>query len=55
MENLRIGSDERKRMLDFTARALGTASAEWTDRELLVNYNKALALLVLGTGKRIRG
>ncbi len=55
MDNVKFGPEERKRMLEFTAQALGAGKAEWTDRELLLNYNKALAMMVLAIGKKIRG
>lgn len=55
MENLKLSKDERKRMLEFTEKAMGAADANWTDRELLVNYNKALAMLVILTGEKVKG
>ena len=55
MKNLMLDKDERKRMLEFTEKAMGAADEKWTDRELMVNYNKALALLVLMTSEKVKG
>lgn len=55
MENLKLSTNERKKMLEFTAKVLGENGKDWTDRELLVSYNKALAQFVLWAGKKITG
>ena len=55
MENLKLSTDERKRMLEFTAKVLGESGNDWSDRDLLVCYNKALAQVVLWAGKKVSG
>lgn len=55
MENLKLSTDERKRMLEFTSKITGEFSKDWTDRELLVKYNEALAQVVLWVGKKAKG
>ena len=44
-----------ERRKEYVYERQGAGKAEWTDRELLLNYNKALAMMVLAIGKKIRG
>lgn len=51
MENFKLETDERKSMMEFTAKALGGVDEQWSDREVLLNYNKALATFILLVSK----
>ena len=52
MENFKLTSEERQKMGKVTAQVLGSTDEKWTDYEMLVNYNKALAMLVVVANRK---
>lgn len=53
MENFKLEAEERKKMLEFTAKVDGSVDEKCSDREVLLNYNKALAQFVLWADRKI--
>lgn len=54
MENFTLQSDERQKMLEFTAQVQGSVNEDWTDREILEHYNESLAKLFLALSRKAR-
>lgn len=54
MKDTKLESSEKKRMLEFTQQALGSIDKDWTDREILVNYNKALAMFIVAASRNAK-
>lgn len=52
MDNFKLTSDERQKMSKLTAQVFGSANEQWTDYEVLENYNKALAALILAANRK---
>lgn len=47
MEDFRLETGERKEMMNVMTKVFGSVNEEWSDREVLENYNRALATLFL--------
>ena len=54
MNEMNLEAREKQRMLEFIEQAFGSTDENWTDREILLNYNSALAMFIVAASKNAK-